>query len=77
MPRALILALDAVKVDVGIHPAVGGELLMRVAQGPVAVAVPESEPLIAEAPREEASEVLVEEELLVEDVSIDGMCGVY
>jgi mycofactocin precursor len=27
--------------------------------------------------RDQAPEVLVEEELLVEDVSIDGMCGVY
>ena len=26
---------------------------------------------------EEQSEALVEEEMLVEDVSIDGMCGVY
>ena len=26
---------------------------------------------------ETTEEVLVEEELLVEDVSIDGMCGVY
>ncbi len=25
----------------------------------------------------ESSEMLVEEDLLVEDVSIDGMCGVY
>jgi mycofactocin precursor len=33
----------------------------------------EAEPL--EAPVED--EALVEEELLVEDVSIDGMCGVY
>jgi mycofactocin precursor len=32
----------------------------------------------AETPAElTAPEVLAEEELLVEDVSIDGMCGVY
>jgi mycofactocin precursor len=30
-----------------------------------------------QAPVEEPEEELVEEELLVEDVSIDGMCGVY
>ena len=28
-------------------------------------------------PRRDTDDVLVEEELLVEDVSIDGMCGVY
>ena len=36
--------------------------------------------VIAPAPEEEQApetEDLVEEELLVEDVSIDGMCGVY
>ncbi|MGO8874079.1 MAG: mycofactocin precursor MftA [Acidimicrobiales bacterium] len=31
----------------------------------------------AEAVSEEADAALVDEELLVEDVSIDGMCGVY
>jgi mycofactocin precursor len=31
----------------------------------------------AVAPCEEEPESLVEEELLVEEVSIDGMCGVY
>jgi mycofactocin precursor len=32
----------------------------------------------AEVPAENtAPEVLVEDELLVEDISIDGMCGVY
>jgi mycofactocin precursor len=31
----------------------------------------------ADAPTEPASEELVVEDLLVEDVSIDGMCGVY
>jgi mycofactocin precursor len=30
-----------------------------------------------EAPAAQPEEDLVEEELLVEDVSIDGMCGVY
>lgn len=34
----------------------------------------EAPELIADAP---ADEELVEEELLVEEVSIDGMCGVY
>jgi len=32
-------------------------------------------PTADEAP--EAAEALVEDDLLVEDVSIDGMCGVY
>ena len=30
-----------------------------------------------EAPEAGADDALVEEELLVEEVSIDGMCGVY
>ena len=34
-----------------------------------------TEPATDEAP--EAAEALVEDDLLVEDVSIDGMCGVY
>lgn len=29
------------------------------------------------SPAEETEDALVESELLVEDVSIDGMCGVY
>ena len=29
------------------------------------------------APSDDADDELVEEELLVEEVSIDGMCGVY
>jgi len=33
--------------------------------------------LDAEAPETTAEAELVEEDLLVEDVSIDGMCGVY
>jgi mycofactocin precursor len=37
---------------------------------------PVTEPEVVEEPAE-APEDLVEEELLVEDVSIDGMCGVY
>jgi len=31
----------------------------------------------ADAEAEAADEALVEEELLVEEISIDGMCGVY
>jgi mycofactocin precursor len=39
---------------------------------------PVTEPKVEEPPSvEEEVEDLVEEELLVEDVSIDGMCGVY
>jgi mycofactocin precursor len=37
-----------------------------------------AEPVDAGTPPEPATdEVLVEEELLVEEISIDGMCGVY
>ncbi len=40
--------------------------------------VPPSEPVEpAAAPSEPPEEVLVEEELLVEEISIDGMCGVH
>jgi mycofactocin precursor len=39
---------------------------------PDPVTEPEPEVEVEEAPEE-----LVEEDLLVEDVSIDGMCGVY
>jgi mycofactocin precursor len=35
------------------------------------------QPPPAPAPEPSAADGLVEEELLVEDVSIDGMCGVY
>jgi mycofactocin precursor len=35
------------------------------------------EPEVEEAAVVEAEPELVEEDLLVEDVSIDGMCGVY
>ena len=34
-------------------------------------------PTAGDGPAEARSEDLVEEDLLVEDVSIDGMCGVY
>ncbi len=34
-------------------------------------------PVIEDAGAPEAADELVEEELLVEEVSIDGMCGVY
>jgi mycofactocin precursor len=40
---------------------------------PVTESVAVEEPPAVEAPLEE----LVEDDLLVEDVSIDGMCGVY
>jgi mycofactocin precursor len=30
-----------------------------------------------EEPAAESADVLVEEELLIEEISIDGMCGVY
>ena len=38
---------------------------------------PESAAPAADTALEEDGPVLVEEDLLVEDVSIDGMCGVY
>jgi mycofactocin precursor len=41
-----------------------------VEQEPVPVPAPQSE-------RDEQPDALVEDEVLVEDVSIDGMCGVY
>jgi mycofactocin precursor len=37
----------------------------------------EQESIEVQADAAPAPEALVEEELLVEDVSIDGMCGVY
>ena len=37
----------------------------------------DSEPLEQPADRERNEDELIESELLVEDVSIDGMCGVY
>ena len=51
---------------------------MRVDQAVLSDAVDEPEGTDAGAPAPEPMPVpLVEEELLVEDVSIDGMCGVY
>lgn len=45
---------------------------------PQATVEPEHEAVTPpEGERDQAPETLVEEELLVEDVSIDGMCGVY
>ena len=44
------------------------------AEGATATLVP---PPLAPAPEPPAADGLVVEELLVEDVSIDGMCGVY
>jgi mycofactocin precursor len=42
---------------------------------PTQLAAPE---LVAEEPsQEESDELAVEDELLIEEVSIDGMCGVY
>jgi mycofactocin precursor peptide MftA len=38
---------------------------------------PQAEVDTTEAPAADAAEQLVEEESLVEEVSIDGMCGVY
>lgn len=41
---------------------------------------PTADVLVADealAPTDDAPETLVEEELLVEEISIDGMCGVY
>jgi mycofactocin precursor len=38
---------------------------------------PVVEPEVEAVPPVEEPEELVEEDLLVEDVSIDGMCGVY
>ena len=35
------------------------------------------DPTIPVPEADEATEALVEEELLVEEISIDGMCGVY
>ncbi len=35
------------------------------------------EPSTESTPAETAPELVVEQDLLVEDVSIDGMCGVY
>ncbi len=37
----------------------------------------EPDPVVEDEVTVEVEEDLIEEELLVEDVSIDGMCGVY
>ena len=42
--------------------------------------VPASETVVEEpaaGPQAPAEDLIVEDELLIEDVSIDGMCGVY
>jgi len=44
---------------------------------PVEAQVDQREPLPATAPPAPGVAELVEQDLLVEDVSIDGMCGVY
>ena len=52
---------------------------MRASSSP-APATPELDPPVeveVEAPAPEPAAELVEADLLVEDVSIDGMCGVY
>ena len=40
-------------------------------------AMPDAPIRTADAEAEAADDVLVEEEVLVEEISIDGMCGVY
>ena len=45
-------------------------------QGATAELVAEEHPAEA-APAQAQGELLVEDELLIEEVSIDGMCGVY
>ena len=40
-------------------------------------ATPTDNPSVAEKAEEQTDENLVEEDLLVEEISIDGMCGVY
>ena len=44
---------------------------------PTADASAEQSPEPTETDERRAADALVEQELLVEDVSIDGMCGVY
>ena len=39
--------------------------------------MPDAPTSTADAPAEVADDSLVEEEVLVEEISIDGMCGVY
>ena len=51
---------------------------MRASSSPApAPATPELDPPVEVAPAPESAAELVEADLLVEDVSIDGMCGVY
>jgi mycofactocin precursor len=40
-------------------------------------ATPNQKSTLAEEAEEQTDENLVEEDLLVEEISIDGMCGVY
>jgi mycofactocin precursor len=66
------MALDAINVATQRRPTIPEERDM-VEDTPATPAIAEEQEEVvqpAEAP-------LVEEELLVEDVSIDGMCGVY
>ena len=49
---------------------------MRASSVP-ALTPPEPDPLVEVAPAPAPAAELVEADLLVEDVSIDGMCGVY
>ena len=49
---------------------------MRASSSP-APATPELDPPVEVEPAPEPAAELVEADLLVEDVSIDGMCGVY
>jgi mycofactocin precursor len=41
------------------------------------IVAPAESPAVADARTEPAEDALVEEELLIEEISIDGMCGVY
>jgi mycofactocin precursor len=49
--------------------------VVRVARSLVTLPTMEQDTVTLEAP--ESTDELVEEELLVEEISIDGMCGVY
>jgi mycofactocin precursor len=69
------VALDAINISAQRRPTISEERHMVEksllnATAPVVDEQPVEDPTSAESP-------LVEEELLVEDVSIDGMCGVY
>ena len=41
------------------------------------IVAPAESPAVADARTESVEDTLVEEELLIEEISIDGMCGVY